>query len=81
MSASEAFRYHENLIIKDPVTILLLPDRKYCPSLHDVNNLYEKWKVSTKGPLNGDKMFNHLQQFINNYNCKTNEHENGKCFL
>ena len=42
MSASEAFHYHENLIIKDPVTILLLDDRKCCPSLHDANNLYEK---------------------------------------
>ena len=68
MSASEAFHYHENLIIKDPVTVLHLADRKYCPPLRDLNNLYEKWRVSTKGPLNGVEMFDHLQQFINNYN-------------
>jgi len=45
MSASEAFHHHETQLMKDPVTLMLLADRKMCPSLRDVNNLYEKWSV------------------------------------
>ncbi len=48
MSASESFHYYESLFMKDPVTILLLADRKYCPSLRDVNKLYKKWRKNTK---------------------------------
>ena len=49
MSASELVHYHETKLMKDPVTVLLLADRKYCPSLRDVNNLYDKWRKTTKG--------------------------------
>ena len=61
MSAPESFHRHETTLIKDPVTVLLLPDRKYCPSLRDVNNLYENWRKTTKGPCNGSEMFDYLQ--------------------
>ena len=29
MSASEAFHHHETTLMKDPVAVLLLADRKY----------------------------------------------------
>ena len=80
MSASESFHYHETLFMKDPVTVLLLADRKYCPSLHDVNNLYEKWRKTTKGPCNGSAMFDYLEDYITKYN-KENEYNGGKIFL
>ena len=80
MSASELFHYHETLFIKDTVTVLLLADRKYCPSMHDVNNLYEKWRKTTKGPCNGSEMFDHLEEYVTNYN-KENENDGGKIFL
>jgi hypothetical protein len=64
MSASESFHYHETKLMKDPVTVLLLADRKYSPSLRDINNLYEKRRKTTKGPCNGSKMFDYLQEYI-----------------
>ena len=39
MSASKHF------IIMKPNFLMLLVDRKMCPSLRDVNNLYEKWFI------------------------------------
>ena len=48
MSASEAFHHHETLLMKDPVTLMLLADRRMCPSLRDVNNLHDKWLVEKK---------------------------------
>ena len=80
MSASEAFHYDETLLMKDPVTILLLAERKCCPSLRDVNDLYEKWTIATKGPSNEDVMFDHLEEFINNYH-NANDMQIGKWFL
>ena len=67
MFASESFDYHESLFMKVPVTILLLADRKYCPSLCDVNNLYKKWRKTTKGPCNGSEMFDYLEEYITKY--------------
>ena len=64
MRRSRQFHYHETKLMKDPVTVLLLADRKYSPSLRDVNNLYEKWRKTTKGPCNGSKMFDYLQEYI-----------------
>ena len=80
MSASESFHYHETKLMKDPVTVLLLADRKYCPSLRDVNNLYEKWRKTTKGPCNGSEMFDYLQEYITTYN-KDKMNDGGKIFL
>jgi hypothetical protein len=51
--------------MKDPVTVLLLADRKYCPSLRDVNNLCEKRRKTTKGPCNGSKMFLSARVYYN----------------
>ncbi|RMX38895.1 hypothetical protein pdam_00025081, partial [Pocillopora damicornis] len=70
MSASEAFHYHENQLMKDPVTLMLLADRKMCPSLPDVNNLYGKWLIEKKGPSNGSAMFNQLEKIVEDYNRK-----------
>ena len=80
MSASESFHYHETLFMKDPVTVLLLADRKYCPSLRDVNNLYEKWRKTEKGPCNGSEMFDYLEDYTTKYN-KENQHNGGNIFL
>ena len=80
MSASEAFHHHETTLMKDPVTVLLLADRKYCPSLRDVNNLYEKWRKTTKGPSNGSEMFDYLQEYVTAYN-KDKMNTGGKIFL
>lgn len=44
MTASEAFHHHETQLMRDPVTAMFLADRKICPSLPDVNNVYEKLK-------------------------------------
>ena len=57
MSASEAFHHHETPLMKDPVTLTLLADWRMCPSLSDVNTLYDKWLVEKKGPSNGCAMF------------------------
>ena len=80
MSASESFHHHETKLMKDPVTVLLLADRKYRPSLRDVNDLYEKWRKTTKGPCNGSEMFDYLQEYITTYN-KDKMHDGGKVFL
>jgi hypothetical protein len=80
MSASESFHHHETTLMKDPVTVLLLADRKYCPSLRDVNNLYEKWRKATKGPCNGSEMFDYLQEYITTYN-KDKMNDGGKISL
>ena len=58
---------------------MLLAERKYYPFLRDVNNFYEKWTISTKGPSNGDVMFDHLGEFINNYN-NANDMQMGSVF-
>ena len=78
MSASEAF-HHETTLMKDPVTILLLADRKYCPSLRDVNNLYEKCRKTTKGPSSGSETFDYLQECVTTYN-KDKMNTGGKYF-
>ncbi|XP_028412191.1 uncharacterized protein LOC114535014 [Dendronephthya gigantea] len=80
MSASESFHHHETTLMRDPVTVLLLADRKYCPSLRDVNNLYEKWRKTTKGPCNGTELFDYLQEYITTYN-KDKVSDGGKIFL
>ena len=80
MSASGSFHHHETTLMKDPVTVLLLADRKYRPSLRDVNNLWEKWRKTTKGPCNGSEMFDFLQEYITTYN-KDKMHDGGKIFL
>ena len=59
---------------------MLLADRKYCPSLTDVKNMYSKWQIDRKGAPNGQKMFNTLAAIINEYN-KKNSPKGGKCFL
>ena len=68
MSASEAFHPHETLLMKDPVTLTLLADRRMCPSLRDVNNLHDKWLVEKKGPSNGSAMFDRLEEVADDYN-------------
>ena len=80
MSASEAFRYHETQLMKDPVTLMLLADRKMSPSLPDVNNLYGKWLIEKKGPSIGSAIFNQLEKIVEDYNRK-NANIGGKCFL
>ena len=80
MSASEAFHHHETQLMKDPVTLMLLADRKICPSLRDVNNMYEKWLIENKGPSNGPEMFDRLETLVQEYNNKHTD-EGGKCFL
>ena len=47
-SASEAFHHHETQLMRDPVTLMLLADRRICPSLRDVNNMYEKWLIEIR---------------------------------
>ena len=68
MSASEAFHHHETPLMKDPVTLKLLADRRMCPSLSDVNTLYDKWLVEKKGPSNGCAMFDCLEEIVADYN-------------
>ena len=68
MSASEAFHHHETLLMKDPVTLMLLADRRMCPSLRDINNLHDKWLVEKKGPSNGSAMFDRLDEAVDDYN-------------
>ena len=80
MSASEAFHYHETQLMKDPVTLMLLADRKMSPSLPDVNNLYGKWLIEKKGPSNGSAIFDQLEKIVEDYNRK-NANIGGKCFL
>ena len=80
MSASEAFHYHETQLMKDPVTLLLLANCKMCPSLRDVNNLYEKCLTEKKSPFNRSAMFDHLEKIVEDYNRKNADVE-GKCFL
>ena len=79
MSASEAFHHHETKLMQDSVSIMLLADRKYCPSFTDVKNMYGKWKIR-KGAPYGQEMFNTLEAIINEYN-KKNSPKGGKCFL
>jgi len=80
MSVSEAFHHHETKLMQDSVSIMLLADRKYCPSLTDVKNMYGKWQIDRKGAPNGQEMFNTLEAIINEYN-KKNSPKGGKCFL
>ena len=80
MSASEAFHHHETQLMRDPVTLMLLADRRICPSLRDVSNMYEKWLIENKGPSNGPEMFDRLETLVQEYNKKHAE-VRGKCFL
>ena len=80
MSASEAFHHHETQLMRDPVTLMLLADRRICPSLRDVNNMYENWLIENKGPSNGPEMFDRLETLVQEYNKKHAE-VGGKCFL
>lgn len=70
MSPSEAFHFHEAQMIKNSETQVLLADRKYCPSLKDVSNMYDKWRFEVKGPTNGEEMFSHLEKLVEQYNKK-----------
>jgi len=80
MSASEAFHHHETKLMQDSISVMLLADRKYCPSLTDVNYMYGKWQLHKKGAPNGQGMFNTLMTTIEKYNNK-NATKGGKCFL
>ena len=80
MSASEAFYHHETKLMQDSISVMLLADRKYCPSLTDVNYMYGKWQLHKKGAPNGQNMFKTLMTTIENYNNK-NGTKGGKCFL
>ena len=80
MSASDAFHHHETLLMKDPVTLRLLADRRMCPSLRDVNNLHDKWLVEKKGPSHGSAMFDRLEEIVNDYN-KNNADKGNKCYF
>ena len=66
--------------MKDPVTLMLLADRRMCPSLRDVNNLHDKWLVEKKGPSNGSAMFDRLEEIVDDYN-NNNADKGGKCYL
>ena len=79
MSELEAFHHHETQLMRDPVTLTLLADRRICPSLRDVNNMYEKWLVENKGPSKGPEMFDRLKALVQEYN--KNAEVGGKCFL
>ena len=59
---------------------MLLADRRTCPSLRYVNNLYEKWLVEKKGASNASAMFDCLKEIVNYYN-RNNTDEGGKCYL
>ena len=80
MSASETFHHHETKLMQDSISVMLLADRKYCPSLTDVNYMYGKWQLHKKGAPNGQSMFKTLTTTIENYNNK-NGNKGGKCFL
>lgn len=80
MFVSEAFHHHETKLMQDSVSIMLLADRKYRPSLTDVKGMYGKWQIDRKGAPNGQEMFNTLAAIINEYN-KKNSPKGGKCFL
>ena len=80
MSASEAFHHHETKLMQDSISIMLLADRKYCPSLTDVRNMYAKWQIDNKGAPNGEGMFCTLATIIDDYN-KNNACKGGECFL
>ena len=79
MSTSEAFHHHETLLMKNPVTHATA-DRRICPSLRYVNNLYEKWLVEKKGVSNASTVFHCLEEIVNYYN-RNNADKAGKCYL
>ena len=60
--------------------LMLLADRRICPSLRYVNNLYEKWLVEKKGASNASAMFDCLKEIVNYYN-RNNTDKGGKCYL
>ena len=62
MSASEAFHHHEKNLMQDSISVMLLADRKYCPSLTDVNYMYGKWQLHKKGAPMGRACLKLLQQ-------------------
>ena len=80
MSATEAFHHHKTLLMKDPVSLMLLADWRMCPSLRDVNNLHDKWLVEKKGPSEGYAMFDRLEEIVHDYN-KNNADKGGTCYL
>ena len=59
---------------------MLLADRRICPSLRYVNNLYEKWLVEKKGASNASAMFDCLEEIVNYYNRNTAD-KGGKCYF
>ena len=66
--------------MQDSISIMLLADRKYCPSLTDMKNMYAKWQLDKKGAPNGHGMFCTLATIIDDYNRK-NASKGGECFL
>ena len=65
MSASEAFHHYETKLMQHSVSIMSLADRKYCPSLTDVKNMYGKWQIDRKRTPNGKEMFTTLEAIFN----------------
>lgn len=64
MSAAEAFHHHESTMMKDQSTMMLLADRRYCPSVTDVRNMHDKWRKEVKGSPDGSDMFDQLEKVV-----------------
>ncbi len=62
LSPSEAVQHHEAMFLDDPVSVLNVADRRHCPSLTDVRNLFNSWREKVKGPTNGQEMFEKLNK-------------------
>ena len=60
LSPSEAVQHHEAMFLDDPVSVLNVADRRHCPSLTDVRNLFNSWREKVNGPTNGQEMFEKL---------------------
>lgn len=80
LTPSESIQYHEAVLLNDPENVIKVADRRFCPSLTDVRNLFNSWRERVKGPSNGKEMFEKLNQQIDNYNKKNGIH-GGKCSL
>ena len=80
LSPSEAIQHHEAIFLEDPSSVLKVADRRYCPSLTDVRNLFNHWRERVKGPSNGQEMFEKLKEQIQDYN-KRNSIRGGRCSL
>ena len=79
MTAAESHSHPEAQLLKDSVTVALLADRRHNPSRSDVN-MFDKWRKETKGPSNGDEMFQLLEQEVTRYNALHGK-DGGRCFL